>query len=440
MGFLRHDCFLLKEKVMLDIKNLKNNQKAIEAKLNKKDPSVNLDRVISHYTSYVSIKQKLESSQNKMKLSAKEIGQKKQNGEDAGELISELSSLKKEITSLQSTLNESEKNYLDEIYKLPNIPDDDVPLSLNKEENVCVKTYKEKPQFDFTPKDHTELNEMLNLFDFERGAKISGSGFPIYTGMGARLEWALLQLMVDTQIKQGFEFTLVPHLVKPQSMLGVGQLPKFESQLFKIKDEDYHLYLIPTSEVCLNGLHAGEIIPFDTLPKLYSSYSPCFRREAGSHGKQERGLIRTHQFNKVELFAFTSADQSAKIFEKMLLSAEAILEQLGLHYKRMQLVSSDTSFSAAKTIDIEIFLPGQNCYYEVSSVSNCKDFQARRSAIRTKREKKTEFVHTLNGSGLATSRLMVGLLETYQQEDGSIIIPEALRNYLGGQKVLRSLQ
>jgi seryl-tRNA synthetase len=238
-------------------------------------------------------------------------------------------------------------------------------------------------------------------------------------------------MMIETHIKNGFTFHLVPHLVRPQTMYGSGQLPKFEKQLFKLTDDDYDLFLIPTSEVPLNGLLSDEIIPEEELPKLCTSYTPCFRREAGSHGKAERGLIRVHQFNKVEMFAFTKPEESDQIFEKMMRSAEEVLEKLELHYRNMLLVTGDMSYAAAKTVDIEVFLPGQDRYYEVSSVSNCRDFQARRSKIRYKKDQKTnEFVHTLNGSGLATSRLMVALLENNQNADGTITLPKALRPYL----------
>jgi seryl-tRNA synthetase len=237
--------------------------------------------------------------------------------------------------------------------------------------------------------------------------------------------------MIETHNENGFDFHLLPHLVRPEIMYGSGQLPKFESQLFKVKDDDYDLYLIPTAEVALNGLHFDEILSEEDLPKLYSAYTPCFRREAGAAGSQERGLIRVHQFNKVEMFAFSTPEDSDKIFDQMVASAESILEKLELHYRSMLLVTGDMSYGAARTVDVEVWLPGQNRYYEVSSISNCRDFQARRSKIRYKsKDGQTRFVHTLNGSGLATSRLLVALLENNQQEDGSITLPKALQNLL----------
>jgi seryl-tRNA synthetase len=282
-----------------------------------------------------------------------------------------------------------------------------------------------------------ELNEKLDLFDFKRGAKITGTGWPVYTGLGARLEWALINYLVSCNLKNGFKQWMPPLLVRPDILFGSGQLPKFEHQQFKLHDDEFHLYLIPTAEVSLNGLHADEIISEEDLPLKYMAYTPCFRREAGAAGANERGLIRTHQFNKVEMFAFCNPIESNKIFDEMVANAEGILQGLGLHYRLSLLVTGDMSFAAAKTVDVEVWLPGQDRYYEVSSISNCTDYQARRSNIRY-REKggKPEFVHTLNGSGLATSRLMVSILENNQNEDGSINIPAALQPYLDGLKTI----
>ncbi len=299
---------------------------------------------------------------------------------------------------------------------------------------MVIKEFKEKPVFNFPFKNHVELNERLNLFDFKRGAKISGSGWPVYRNLGARLEWALINYMIDTQLKHGFQQFMPPLLVKEETVFASGQLPKFENQQFKITDADYNLYLIPTAEVPLNGMHIDEILDSAELPLKYMAYTPCFRREAGAAGSQERGLIRMHQFNKVEMFCFTHPEESMKTFDWMLSCAEEVLKGLELHYRSVLLVSGDMSYAAARTVDVEAWLPGQNRYYEVSSVSNCTDFQARRSSIRFrgKEDDKTQFVHTLNGSGLATSRLMVALLENNQNEDGSVNIPLALQKYLGG--------
>lgn len=417
---------------MLNIKQIIKDPKAVEAKLKRKEPNLSLDPLLKAYDAYCKAKSESEEAASNLNRLSKEIGEKKRQGIDTLSLMEAVTSAKERLQKLSEHEPELEREYETLLSELPNLPDDDIKISPDPKENVCIKTFGEKRPFTFPIKNHVELGETLGLFDFKRGAKISGAGWPIYKDLGARLEWALLNLMIETHLKNGFTFCLVPHLVRPNIMYGSGQLPKFEKQLFKLRDDDYDLYLIPTSEVALNGLHYDEILAEDELPKLYISYSPCFRREAGSHGKAERGLIRVHQFNKVEMFAFTKPEDSDKTFEKMTKSAEEVLEKLELHYRNMLLVTGDMSYAAAKTLDIEVWLPGQDRYYEVSSVSNCRDFQARRSKIRYKTEQKTnEFVHTLNGSGLATSRLMVALIENNQNEDGTITIPKALRPYLG---------
>lgn len=345
--------------------------------------------------------------------------------------------LAEQIKALDVKLSEKEKTFEDLMARLPNFPLEEIKISPDPKDNVVVKTFKEKPTFDFPFKNHVELNEKLDLFDFKRGAKISGSGWPIYKNWGARLEWALLNYMISVHLKNGFMQWIPPIAVREETVYQSGQLPKFQNQQFRIKDEDFNLYLIPTAEVPLNGLHSDENLTEDELPLKYIAYTPCFRREAGAAGSQERGLIRMHQFNKVEMFIFSHPDHSASQFEAMLNSAEEVLQGLDLHYRNMLLVTGDMSFASTKTIDIEVWLPGQNRYYEVSSVSNCTDFQSRRSNCRFKnKEGKYDFVHTLNGSGLATSRLMVAILENNQQPDGSVIIPKVLRSYLGGLEKL----
>jgi seryl-tRNA synthetase len=360
------------------------------------------------------------------------------NGED-------IDSFKKEMSALGDTIASKDKEIvvLDGQLKqllevLPNFPMDDVPVAPTSADNKQIKLAGQKPVFDFPVKDHVALNDKLKLFDFVRGAKIAGSGWPLYTDRGARLEWALLNYMLDVQRKNGFIQIMPPLLVKQEIMYGAGQLPKFENQLFKTED-DPKLYLIPTSECPICGMHYDEILDEAQLPLKYAAYTPCFRREAGGGRKNEKGLIRTHQFNKVEMFALTKPEDSPKMHQLMLDSAEEILQSLGIHYRNMLLTTGDMSFAAAKTIDIEAWLPGLahadgsiGDFKEVSSVSNCTDFQSRRSQIRYKPTgDKTTFVHTLNGSGLATSRVMVALLETHQQADGSILVPKVLHRYLG---------
>lgn len=418
---------------MIDIKLIRKDREHVEAKLKTKDPQINLSPIVELDQQIRELKTKVEQLKATRNEHSQKIGELKRKGEDAADLLQKVAAWADEIHDLDHQVAQDEKYLHDLMARLPNLPMDDIKVSQDPKDNVVIKEFGKKPVFDFPFKNHVELNEKLNLFDFKRGAKIAGTGFPIYRGYGARLEWALLQYMMEIQVKNGFEQMIPPILCRREIMYGAGQLPKFDNQQFKIEDQDFHLYLIPTAEVPLNGLHADEILSSEQLPLKYAAYTPCFRREAGAAGAQERGLIRMHQFNKVEMFCFTKPEDSTKVFESMLTSAEEILEGLSLHYRNVLLVTGDMSFASARTVDIEVWLPGQNRYYEVSSVSNCTDYQARRAAIRFRnKDEKPEFVHTLNGSGLATSRLMVALLENNQQGDGSVIIPAVLRKYLGG--------
>ena len=418
---------------MLDIRLIRKNRAEVEAKVKTKDPSADLTNIFEWDQRIRQLKTKVEQLKASRNEASQKIGELKRQGKDASEVVAKVAADAAEIHALDHEVTQLEAKFIDELAKIPNIPMDDIKVSASPQDNVMIKEFKQKPSFDFPFKNHLELNEHLNLFDFKRGAKIAGTGWPVYRGMGARLEWALINYMMSIHIKNGFEQWMPPALVRREIMFGSGQLPKFDNQQFKINDEDFHLYLIPTAEVSLNGLHADEILPEDSLPLRYVAYTPCFRREAGAAGSQERGLIRMHQFNKVEMFCFTKPEDSMSVFEMMLAGAEEILQGLGLHYRNMLLVTGDMSFAAARTVDIEVWLPGQNRYYEVSSVSNCSDYQSRRANIRFRRgDEKPELVHTLNGSGLATSRLMVALLENNQQADGSVMIPEVLRPYLGG--------
>jgi seryl-tRNA synthetase len=416
---------------MLDLKKIRTNPEEIEKKLRTKDPTIQLSPIIeldNKIREILTEVENLKSTRNKL---SKEIGEKKGSEKESSKLMEEVKKIGDKIAKLDHQLKELEEERNYKLSILPNLPMDDIPVALEAKDNVCIKMHKKKPTFDFPFKNHLELNEKLKLFDFVSAAKISGSGWPLYQGIGARLEWALINFMIDTHIKNGFKFILPPLLAKPDILYGSGQLPKFKDQLFKLTDEEYNLYMIPTSEVVLNGINFDTILDETQLPIKYVSYTPCFRREAGSAGKNERGLIRTHQFNKVELFCFTTPEDSPKIFEEMIKSAEEVLQGLDLHYRNMLLVTGDMSFASAKTIDIEVWLPGQDRYYEVSSVSNCTDYQARRSLIRCKKgAEKPRLVHTLNGSGVATSRLMVALLENNQNKDGSVNIPKVLHKYL----------
>ncbi|MEN9344234.1 MAG: seryl-tRNA synthetase [Chlamydiota bacterium] len=425
---------------MLDIKTIRTDKTGIEKRLKTKDSSIDLSPILFLDEEIRQGKGVVEELKAKRNHLSKEIGERKRLKEDTTSLMEQVGGLGDQITELDHKLNVMESQLKEALSMLPNVPEEGIKVSPDPKDNVCIKMVGQKPSFSFPFKNHVELNENLHLFDFKRGAKVSGSGWPVYKNLGARLEWALINYMIDIHLENGFEMFMVPHLVRPEIMFGSGQLPKFEKQLFKLTDPDYELYLIPTSEVALNGLHYDEIFKEEELPKKYISYTPCFRREAGAAGSQERGLIRMHQFNKVEMFAFTTPEQSQKMFDEMMASAEMVLKGLGLHYRNMLLVTGDMSFAAAKTVDIEVYLPGQNRYYEVSSVSLCTDYQARRSQTRFRhKEEKPEYVHTLNGSGLATSRLMVALLENNQNEDGSITLPVVLHKYLNGIKEIRPL-
>jgi seryl-tRNA synthetase len=423
---------------MIDIRLIRKDRHKIEALIKTKDPEADLSAIEALDHELREMKTKVEHLKAMRNESSQKIGELKRKKEDAGAEMEKVAGMAEEIHTLDAKIAKMEPELTDALARIPNLPMDDIKVSQDPKENVVVKVEGEKPVFSFPFKNHMELNDALHLFDFKRGAKIAGTGWPVYKGWGARLEWALINYMIGIHIKNGFEQWMPPIVVRPDILFGSGQLPKFENQQFKIEDKDFHLFMIPTAEVPLNGLHAEEVLDAAQLPLKYIAYTPCFRREAGAAGSQERGLIRMHQFNKVEMFCFSKPEESPFVFEMMMNSAEEILKGLELHYRNVLLVTGDMSFAAARTIDIEVWLPGQNRYYEVSSVSNCTDYQARRANIRyrPKKEDKPEFVHTLNGSGLATSRLMVALLENNQQADGSVVIPKVLRPYLNGLEKL----
>ena len=422
---------------MIDIKVLRKDPLGIEKRLQSKVSEVTLSKIIDLDTQLREKKTHLEHLKAKRNEVSDQIGLLKRKGLDSSDQVEQMTLANQEIHALDVEVTSLEEALEDLLARLPNLPMEDVPVSQDPKDNVCVKSYGEKPQFSFQFKNHLELNQKLHLFDFERGAKITGSGWITYRGLGARLEWALLNYMIDFHVQEGWTQWMPPIAVKREILFGAGQLPKFENQQYKIAEEEHPLYLIPTAEVALNGLYFDEILPEEVLPLKYIAYTPCFRREAGAAGSQERGLIRMHQFNKVEMFAFSTPEQSEALFTEMVRRAERVLEGLNLHYRTMLLVTGDMSFAAARTIDVEVWLPGQNRYYEVSSISNCSDFQSRRSKVRfRKKNDKPQLVHTLNGSGLATSRLMVALLENNQQQDGSVLIPKVLQKYMGGLEKL----
>ncbi len=420
---------------MIDIKKLRENPQEFEARLKKKDPKISLSEIVALDEELRKIATDTDVLKNKRNVVSKEIGLLKDDENKRSEKIKEMKLVSDEIQALDNKIREVEAELYAKIYQLPNPPHDSVPVSENEQDKIIVRQYKEKPKYDFELKNHVELGTSLGIFDFERAAKIAQAMFSLYRGDGARLEWALINFMIDHLTREkGFELVIPPYLVNPTTAFTSGNLPKFENQLYKCKEDD--LYLLPTAEVPLGSIYRDEILDEEDLPIYLCAYSACFRREAGAHGREERGMIRVHQFNKVEMFKYVKPETSYDELEHIVSTAEEMVAKLGLHYRTALLVSTDIAQQSAKTYDVEVWLPAQGSYYEVSSCSNCEDFQARRGQIRYRPAgtKKTQLVHTLNGSGLATSRLMVSIVETYQQPDGSISIPEVLRPYMGGQE------
>jgi seryl-tRNA synthetase len=359
---------------------------------------------------------------------------------DTTELFAEIEKIKDSVVRDEEVLKETEEKIKTFLLKIPNIPDEDL-VAGDKEGNVVVSVNKDQPNFDFPIKDHVELATSLGIIDYERAAKISGKGTWIYTGLGARLEWALINFFIDQHIKDGYEFLLVPHLLNYESGLTAGQFPKFEEDVFWLEDEQPKKFLLPTSETALINVHRNEILNEDELPKKYFSYTPCYRKEAGSYRSEERGMIRGYQFNKVEMVQFTTEENSDDAFLELMIKAESLMKMLGLHYQVSKLAAGDVSFAMARTFDIEVWLPSIKIYKEVSSVSNSRTFQARRGMIRYRnKNNEIEYCHTLNGSGLATSRLLPAILEQNQQADGSVKIPDVLVPYLGGITHLKKVK
>ncbi|HSB06771.1 MAG TPA: serine--tRNA ligase [Thermodesulfobacteriota bacterium] len=362
-----------------------------------------------------------------------EVSQKKRKGEDTSDLITEMKKVSQELKALDGVVEEKERVLQEFLLVVPNIPHPSVPIGKESSENVEVRRWGEIRSFDFEPKPHWDIGEELGILDFRAGAKIAGARFTLYWDLGAKLERALINFMLDLHTREhGYREVLPPFIVNRVTMTGTGQLPKFEEELFKVEGADY--FLIPTAEVPVTNIHQDEVLEEEALPLYYTAYTPCFRKEAGSYGKDTRGLIRQHQFNKVELVKFSKPETSYEELEKLLDNAEEVLRRLQLPYRVVNLCAGDLGFSAAKTYDIEVWLPGQSTFKEISSCSNFEDFQARRAKIRYRLsgKSKTEYVHTLNGSGLAVGRTLVAILENYQQADGSVIIPEVLRHYMFG--------
>lgn len=419
---------------MLDVKLLRNDFEKVEQALRNRGASLDL---IAGFPALDAKRrdliQETEQLKNRRNTVSQEVAKIKKSGGDADALIVEMREVGDRIKELDDEIRALEVQFEELTLSIPNIPSETVPVGASEEDNVEIRRVGEIPQFDFEPKAHFELAQALNILDFERAAKVTGSRFTFYRGLGARLERALISFMMDLHSdKHGYEEILPPYIVNRDSLYGTGQLPKFEEDVFKISESDY--YLIPTAEVPVTNYHREEILTNEELPKYFVAYSSCFRSEAGSAGRDTRGLIRQHQFNKVELIKLTKPEDSYDELEKMTADAEKVLQLLDLPYRVITLCTGDMGFTAAKTYDIEVWLPSAGMYREISSCSNVEDFQARRAGIRFRRDAKSkpEFVHTLNGSGLAVGRTFAAIIENYQQADGSVTIPEVLRPYMGG--------
>ncbi|MGM9635866.1 MAG: serine--tRNA ligase [Candidatus Avispirillum sp.] len=421
---------------MLDIKLIRENPEDVIARLaaKGKDAAEDIKRILeldSRRRAMIAENEAKKAEQNKK---SKEIPVLKKEGKDVSEIFADMKKLSEEIKANDAALQEVESEYNTLMLGLPNLPDPDLKPG-GKENNEPLRYYGEPHHFDFEPKNHVDLCTDLGLIDYPRGVKLSGNGFWVYRGMGARLEWALLNYFIDTHIADGYELVLVPHMLGYECGLTAGQFPKFKDEVYWLDtaEDEKRRFMLPTAETALVSLHRDEILSESDLPRKYISYTPCFRREAGSYRADERGMVRGHQFNKVEMVQYTLPEKSDEAFEELVTKAENLVKGLGFHFRTVKLAAADCSASMARTYDIEIHIPSMNGYKEVSSVSNARDYQARRGSMRFRRNEtgKTEYVHTLNGSGLATSRILPAIVEQNQNDDGSVTVPEVLRKYIG---------
>jgi seryl-tRNA synthetase len=427
---------------MLDLALIRNNREAVEAALRKRMDEVDLSGLLERDARRREITAEADRLKARRNQVSSEIPRLKKAGEPVDELLAEMKEVSATIKSMDVELRELDEAIRDELARLPNIPADDV-VAGGKEANEIVRSWGAKPAFDFEPADHVQLVTRLGLVDYERGVKMGGNGFWLYRGIGARLEWALLNYFVDTHLADGYEFVLPPHLLTYECGFTAGQFPKFEDDVYQLRPDNsddrdaeadrFTHFILPTAETALINYHRDEILSEADLPRRYFAYTPCYRKEAGSYRAQERGMIRGHQFNKVEIFQFTAPEDSERALEELLAKAESLVQGLGLHYQVSKLAARDASASMAKTLDLEVWIPSMGEYKEVSSVSNAHDYQARRGNIRFRREgqKQTEYVHSLNGSALATSRILPAIVEQGQQADGSVVLPDALARRLG---------
>ena len=426
---------------MLDLNFVRDNLPLVEEKLRQR--GMKPSEVLKNFAQVDAQRRQAITSAETMKAqrnrASEEIAKLKKSGQDAGALIAETKNLREQVEELGKAAEEYETRLQQILVGIPNMPHASVPVGKGEDDNVELRRWGTPPKFDFAPKPHWEIGEQLGVLDLERAAKISGARFAVYWDLGARLERALANFMLDLHTREhGYTEVLPPYMVNSDSMYGTGQLPKFAADSFKVPHGDKDLWLIPTSEVPVTNLYRDEVLEAAHLPVSLTAYTPCFRSEAGSYGKDVRGIIRQHQFQKVEMVKVTRQEDSYEQLEKLTHDAEEVLQKLGLHYRVVVLSTGDIGFSAAKTYDIEVWLPGQQLFREISSCSNCESFQARRANIRYRPEgkNKTEFVHTLNGSGLAVGRTWVAIVENYQQADGSVLIPEALRQYMGADRIM----
>jgi len=426
---------------MIDIKRIKEDpQGVIELYAKKeKDAKAEIERILELDEQRRALIQQTEAMKSEQNKVSKSVPALKKAGEDVAPVFAKMKELASQIKAQDEKLGEIEKEYRTLMLALPNLPDEDLAPG-GKENNEPIRYFGEPHVFDFEPKHHVDLCTDLGLIDYDRGTKLAGSGFWMYRGLGSRLEWALLNYFIDCHLADGYEFVMPPHMLEYQCGLTAGQFPKFADEVYKIENptDDRVHYMLPTAEAALASIYRDEILTEADLPKKMFAYTPCFRREAGSYRSDERGMVRGHQFNKVEMFQFTKPEDSDEAFEELVKKAEDLVKGLGFHFRTVKLAAGDCSASMARTYDIEIQIPSMNGYKEVSSVSNARDYQARRGNIRFRREGgKPEYVHTLNGSGLATSRIFPAMVEQNQLKDGSIVVPEVLRKYLGGIEVIR---
>lgn len=424
---------------MLDIRLIRENPEEVRIALLKRMDQVDFTELLDwdrQKKALIGDMEKLRAQRNK---TSSKIARMDKKSDEARKLMAEMKTVSAEIKELETGISERDQKINDFLVALPNIPDQDVPAG-GKENNVKIKEWGEKPVFDFEPKDHVELVTKLNLIDYERGVKMGGSGFWLYKGLGSLIEWGLVNYFVEEHLKDGYEFILPPHLLNYDCGYTAGQFPKFEDDVFKLEAQGgglSKLFLAPTAETALINFHRDETLREDELPKKYFAYTPCYRKEAGSYRTNERGMIRGHQFNKVEMFQFTVPEESDQALEELLGKAERLVQGLGLHYQVSKLAAEDCSASMAKTYDLEVWIPSMEEYKEVSSASNGRDYQTRRGNIRFKRQagRRTEYVHALNASGLATSRLLPAMVEQFQRKDGSFVVPEVLRKWVGRDTV-----